>query len=80
LISISVIKKKISLFLYVAKTVLYLQVALPIIHSFSRETLLYLQPTTSRKWQWGATEIVQIVVCCVQCCQLLQNTIECKWK
>jgi hypothetical protein len=32
----------------------------------------YLFPPTNRKWQWVATEIVQIAVHHVECCQLLQ--------
>jgi len=39
-----------------------LKVALPGLYLHSREALLYLQQSTCRKWQWGATETLQIVV------------------
>jgi hypothetical protein len=38
------------------------KVSLPRIYSHSSATLLYLQATISRRWQWGAIEIFQLVV------------------
>ena len=40
-----------------------LWVTLPIFFRRFRKTLLYLQPTSSSKWKWGAKKIVQIVQC-----------------
>ena len=37
-----------------------LNVAWPRLYLLSSETLIYLQPAISRKWEWAATEIIQI--------------------
>jgi hypothetical protein len=50
----------------------YLKVVLLRFYSCSTETPPYLRSPANRKWQWGATEIVQIAVHHVDCCQLLQ--------
>jgi hypothetical protein len=39
----------------------FLKVAFPRTYSCLRETIIQLQSITSRKWQWGTTEIFQIV-------------------
>jgi len=44
-----------------------LRISLPRLCLCYRETLLYLQPATRKKWQWGFTAIVQVEVCHVQC-------------
>jgi len=38
-----------------------LQVPLLTLHLHSKDTLLYSQPATCTKWQWGTTETVQAV-------------------